>query len=103
MKVGAKRAKMCMQRVNIPTELPFLHTTVDGWFFFLPKEELFPHSLLFPPNEGAEQNSITREFPIFFHPSSGKITWEALVAHKNLLLWKGKEGRGGRKEKSTSQ
>ncbi len=31
VRIGAKRAKMCMHCVHIPTELPFLHTTVDGW------------------------------------------------------------------------
>ncbi len=31
MQVSAKRAKMCMQRVRIPSELPFLNTNVGGW------------------------------------------------------------------------
>ena len=31
MQIGAKRAETCMQRVHIPTELPFLHTAIGGW------------------------------------------------------------------------
>ena len=33
IRICGKRAKTCMQGVlyYIPNELPFLHTTVDGW------------------------------------------------------------------------
>ena len=34
MQIGAECAKSCVQRVHVPTEVPFLHATVDGWVSF---------------------------------------------------------------------
>ena len=37
-----ERAKLCMQRVHIQTELPFLHATVGGWVHLLECATMWP-------------------------------------------------------------
>ncbi len=76
MQISAKHAKTCVQRLHVPTELPFLHATVAGWVTpgYLPAMRV-PKPLM---------KERKKTIPV--------RVWKVSGLMMKLISWKGEEG-----------